>query len=79
MEKYDRRHVMKRLKRSATEYTPVRSAGRPLQTLAGRVYLQRVVMCMAKRLEYQKMSDYRPKLPLNNAYDYYNSTCHLVQ
>jgi hypothetical protein len=39
--------------------------------LAGRVYLQRVVMDMPKRLEYQKMSDYRPKLPSNNAYDYY--------
>jgi hypothetical protein len=53
------------------EYTLVCNAGRPLQMLAGRVYLQRVVMDMPKRLEYQKMSDYRPKLPSNNAYDYY--------
>jgi len=42
-----------------------------LQTLAGRVQLLWVVMDMPKRLEYQKMSDYRPKLPSNNAYDYY--------
>lgn len=42
-----------------------------MQTLAGRVQLLWVVMDMPKRLEYQKMSDYRPKLPSNNAYDYY--------
>jgi hypothetical protein len=28
-------------------------------------------MCMAKQAQYSKMSDYRPKLPSNNAYDYY--------
>jgi len=28
-------------------------------------------MCMAKQEPYSKMSDYRPKLPSNNAYDYY--------
>ena len=42
-----------------------------MQKLADRVYLQRVVMCMAKQAQYSKMSDYRPKLPSNNAYDYY--------
>ena len=44
---------------------------RPLQTLAGRVQLLSAVMCMAKQAQYSKMSDYRPKLPSNNAYDYY--------
>jgi hypothetical protein len=29
------------------------------------------VMCIAKQAQYSKMSDYRPKLPSNNAYDYY--------
>jgi hypothetical protein len=27
--------------------------------------------CMAQRAQFSKMSDYRPKLPSNNAYDYY--------
>jgi hypothetical protein len=26
---------------------------------------------MAQQAQYSKMSDYRPKLPSNNAYDYY--------
>jgi len=42
-----------------------------LQTLACRVQLLSAVMCMAKQAQYSKMSDYRPKLPSNNAYDYY--------
>ena len=42
-----------------------------MQTLACRIQLLSAVMCMAKQAQYSKMSDYRPKLPSNNAYDYY--------